>query len=174
MRRIESVTMCRPHPNGVGRRVVGRWSAVAVTVVAWLAVSGCYVYTPLYSAPSPGTRVALELNDRGRAALEQNIGPEVLSVEGVISSISDSVMVVSMEGAKSLRGASTRWTGESVTFRTEYVRALREKRYSGGRTIALVSAVASSTALFIVTRGLLGNGAGDAGGPGGPTLPPHN
>ena len=152
--------------------LAGRWGAVAVSAV--LMVSGCYVYTPLYSAPSPGIRVALELNDRGRAALEQNVGPEILSVEGVITSIGDSAMVVSMEGAKSIRGVSIRWTGESVTFRSDYVRSLRERRYSGARTLALVSAVASSTALFIVTRGLLGNGAGDPGGPGGPILPPGN
>lgn len=151
---------------------MGQWNAVAV--VALLMLSGCYVYTPLYSAPSPGTRVSMDLNDRGRAALEQNVGPEILSVEGVISSISDSVLVVSMERARSLRGVSTNWTGEPVTFRSEYVRSMRERRYSGARTIALVSALASSTALFIATRGLLGFGAGDPGGPGGPTQPPNN
>jgi hypothetical protein len=140
--------------------------------LAFLLLSGCYVYTPLYSAPSPGTRVALELNDRGRAALEQNVGPEIASVEGVITSTSDSQLVVGMEGVRSLRGIHSRWTGESVAFRPEYVRTMRERRYSGARTFALVSALASSTVVFIITRGLLGGGAGDpSGGPGGPQPP---
>lgn len=138
-------------------------------VSAALALSGCYVYMPLYTAPAPGTRVSIELSDRGRVALEQNIGPEVKTVEGMLQTVTDdSQLVLSVTEVRGLYGGQSRWGGEVVAFRPEYVRTLRERRYSGGRTFLLGTTLAASTVAFLVTRSLLGGGTGDGSGPPGP------
>lgn len=138
-----------------------------------LSLNACYVYRPLYTAPAPGMRVVLEINDRGRLDLEQRIGPEVASVEGLLRSYVDSVLVVSVVETRGLYGSRTRWTGESVEFRPYHIRLLRERRYSKPHTFALVTALASSTVAFIVTRGFFGQGGSDVPGPGGDGGPPN-
>lgn len=158
----------RPAPLGAGRRGARLLRTIAAAGVS-LGVAGCYIYTPLYSAPGPGTRIVLELNDRGRFALEQNIGPEVAAVEGIIESASDSQLVLSVMEIRGLYGSRSRWAGELVTMKPEHVRTMRERQYSRGRTIALASMLASTTVAFMVTRSIFGGGtAGDDGDPGVP------
>ena len=147
-------------------------SAIAAMAAAVLAAGGCYSYVPLYTAPEPGTRVALDLNDRGRLALEQNIGPDVAVVEGLLQQKSDSELVVAISEVRTLYGDRSKWAGETVMFRHDYVRNMREKRYSRGRTYVLAGAVATGTVMFMVTRSLIGTGGGDSGGgPPGPVPP---
>ncbi len=138
------------------------------SAVLWLGA--CYVYAPLYTAPAPGTRVSFELNDRGRAALEQTVGPEVATVEGILTTAEDSQLILSVLAVQGIRGGSSRWAGESVVFRPDYVRSMRERRISGGRTLALAAVLASSSLAFVATRTLLGGG--NDGGPGGIITPP--
>lgn len=143
----------------------------AAPAVLALGLAGCYAHVPLYTAPDPGTRVLLELNDRGRVALEQNVGPEVASVEGVVTAVVDSQLVVSVTKTRGLYGPEVRWAGESVVFRQEYLRAMGERRYSRARTFALASALASGTLAFMATRSLLGGGREDGSTP-PPIVPP--
>lgn len=159
----------RPAPRGAGRWAV-LTRRVAPAALAF-GLAGCYQTMPLYTVPDPGTRVVLELNDRGRVALEQNVGPEVASVEGVVSQVVDSTLVLSVIRTRGLYGSEVRWGGESVVFRPEYLRAMGERRYSRARTFALASAVASGTLAFMATRSLLGGGNGDNSST-GPVVPP--
>ena len=142
---------------------------VAAALVFGLA--GCYKNVPLYTAPTPGMRVVLELNDRGRTALEQNVGPEVAAVEGLVTAVVDSQLVVSVNKTRGLYGSEVRWDGESVVFRPEYLRAMGERRYSKARTFALASVLASGTLAFMATRSLLGGGSEDNGST-PPVVPP--
>jgi hypothetical protein len=130
------------------------WRAGAAALA--LGLAGCYVHTPLYTPPAPGTHVRLELNERGRAALEQNIGPDAAAVEGVVSEVVDSQLVVAVHKVFGLHGPFVRWAGESVVFRQDYLRAVGERRYSKGRSFALASVLASGALAFVVTRSLLG------------------
>lgn len=138
--------------------------------LAAVALASCYVYTPLYSAPAPGTRVVLDLNDRGRVALENNVGPEVARVEGILRTVADSQYVLSVAEVTGLYGGRSRWGGESVAFRPEHVRTIRERRYSGARTLLLGTTLATATVAFLVTRRLIGGGTISGDGP--PGLPP--
>jgi hypothetical protein len=152
-------------------RSLAAGTAIATVAAAALAAGGCYSYVPLYTAPDPGTRVAFELNDRGRVALEQNIGPDVAVVEGLLQQKSDSELVVAISEIRSLYGDQSKWAGETVMFRPEYLRSMREKRYSRGRTYLVAGAVATGTVMFMVTRSLIGTGGGGSEGPPG-TVPP--
>jgi hypothetical protein len=159
-------------PRGVASG--GACSRLVTVAVAALFAGGCYTYTPLYTAPSAGTRIEIGLNDRGRVALENNVGPEVVTLQGLLRAVTDSQMTLAVYEVTSLYGGTTRWNGERVVIRPEHVRTMRERRYSRPRTIAMLSVLASGTAAFIMTRGLLGGGAEGEGGPstGGP--PPEN
>jgi hypothetical protein len=167
------ISIPRPHsvwpaPSGAGPRAVAFRLSLAVAVTAGLG--GCYSYTPLASAPEPGVRVALDLNDRGRAALEQHVGPEVRTVEGVVREATDSTYLLSMVETRDLSGGQTRWAGESVVISPTHVRTARERRYSQGRTVALGVALASAAVVFMTSRNLLGGGSG--GDDGNPPPPP--
>lgn len=123
-------------------------------------LSACYVYVPLSTTPEPGVRLAVELNDVGRVGVANNVGPEVGRVEGFLQSRSDSQYVIRVADVFGLYGTRTRWAGEPVTFRSEYLRTVRARRLSRGRTAALVSTLAVALGTFIVTRDLLGLGGG--------------
>ncbi len=138
------------------------WRAGAAALA--LGLAGCYTHTPLYTTPAPGTRVRLELNERGRTALEQNIGPDAAAVEGVVSEVVDSQLVVAVHKVFGMHGSSVRWAGESVVFRQDYLRAVGERRYSIGRSFALAGVVASGALAFAVTRSLLGGDTRSDGG----------
>lgn len=159
----------RPAPQGAGRRAVSRRALAAALA---LGLAGCYTHVPLYTAPQPGMRVLLELNDRGRVALEQNVGPEVAAVEGIVAEVVDSQLVVSVMRTRGLYGSEVRWAGESVVFRPEYLRAMGERRYSRAKTFALASVMASGALAFVATRSLLGGGNEDNGGTTPPIVPP--
>lgn len=171
MRLVLRNPVLRPAPSGAGRRGTMRRSVLAV--VSTLGLGACYAYTPLYTAPEPGTRVALDITDRGRVGLENNVGSEVAEVEGILTSASDSQLVLNVLEVRGLRGDRTVWAGESVQFRPEYVRSMRARHWSSSRTAALVTFLASSSIAFIATRGLFGS-AGGAGPPGINPPPPDN
>jgi len=159
-----SLPVLRPAPQGAGRGAVVRCGLLAALA---LGPTGCYAHTPLYTLPAPGTRVQLELNDRGRVALEQNIGPEAATVEGIVSAVVDSQLVIAVHRVRPLYGREVRWAGESVVFRPDYLRSMGERRYSRGRTFALAGVLASGTLAFMATRSLLGGGREDD-----PSTPP--
>lgn len=168
------MTRSRRHPvRRPARSRAGRWAVlrrVAPAVLVFV-LAGCYTHRPLYTAPEPGMRVLLELNDRGRVALEHNVGPEVATVEGVVNAVVDSQLVVSVIRTHGIYGSDVRWAGESVVFRPEYLRAMGERRYSRGKTLALASVVASGALAFMATRSLVGGGNEDNSSP-PPIVPP--
>lgn len=169
--RIRRFPALRPARSRAGRGAgVPRRGAVALLA---LGLAGCYAHTPLYTLPTPGTRVQLELNDRGRVALEQNVGPEAAQVEGIVTAVVDSQLVVAVHRVRPLYGREVRWAGESVVFRPEHLRSMGERRYSRGRTFALAGVLASGTVAFMATRSLLGGGHEEDRAP-PPIIPPGN
>src|SRR3954452_15011641 len=61
---------------------VRRWTAVSVAVLH--VCTACYAYTPVQTAPAPGSQLALEVTDEGRVALNDKIGPGVVRLEGTL------------------------------------------------------------------------------------------
>ena len=114
-----------------------------------LLTTGCYSVQPLATtSPSPGTRLALSLNDGGRVALGGSMGPEIRRVDGNLMARQDSDYVLSVTGVNYLNGTFQSWKGETVRINKSMVSEMAERRFSKGRTIALVGGVALFAASF--------------------------
>ena len=132
--------------------------------------SGCYTYAVRRDTPPPGSRVVLDINDQGRVALGTRLGSELARVEGDLVSKSDTAFVIRMRQARTLGGVTTRWGGETVHLRDEYVKTVGERQFSRARTFFAAAGFAVAAGLLIAAQSLIGGGAGDGrdgGGPGG-------
>ena len=149
--------------------VLLRYARAALLGLAPAVAAGCYTYSYAPVSPAPGQYVSLDLNDHGRVALEESVGPEVARVEGLLTEQDDSSLSLRVGRTVGLRGEIVKWNGESLTVRREHVGLLRERHLSTGRTVALAGSVAVGVGAFMATRGLLGSSAGEPQGPpGGP------
>jgi hypothetical protein len=147
------------------RRSLRVWCCAAV-----LPFAGCYVYRPVVAPLAPGTRIALELNDRGRAGVADSLGPELTHVEGELVSRTDSLYVLRVSRVRDIRGDRTRWRGEPASVRQEFVKDVAIRELSKQRTAMLVGGIAIAAVTFVVTRDLLGfGGSDDDGGNGEPS-----
>jgi hypothetical protein len=146
-------------------------SAFPVLAVS-LALGGCYSYSSLATdQPAPAQYVEITLNDRGRLALERNVGPEVMTVAGSVGSVSDSGFVLRVALVTDIHRGFTKWAGEPVTVQTDWVRQVRERRFSGVRTAILIGSTAGAVALAAATplvARIFGDSNGPNGGDGGP------
>ena len=132
-------------------------------------LGGCYAYTAyVHDRPSPGMVVEVTLNDRGRVLLEENVGPEIWSVEGAVASAGDSSFVLQVRRVIGLDRNTTRWGGEEVMVPMSAVRELRERQFSSGRTVLLAGSVTAGLVGLIATTSIVGSASGD----GGSTNPP--
>lgn len=136
------------------------------------AASGCYIYSPASQNPAPGTRLVLELNDRGRVALGDSIGPSGEEVEGTVTTNSDSAYSLRVVRVGYLNGFSNNWNGEPLIVSRELVGSVRERRLSRSRSWLTATGVSAAVLAFIATRGLLGFGSG--GGDPAPGPPKQN
>ena len=129
-------------------------------------VSGCYSLRPAASVePQVGTRVAFDLNDAGRAALSPTMGQDIGQVDGRLIAQEDGEYLLSVLNVHYLRGGEQTWSGEQIRFKKEYVGARYERRFSAGKSVALVAVTAGAIGGFLATRSLLGSGQDD--NPGG-------
>ena len=144
------------------------WMLVVVPVLA-----GCYAYVPLggtHPETAPGARVAIELTDVGRVGMAPQLGPEVNRIEGVLVTRSDSTYEVGVSMLIGLWGAQSKWAGEQVVIRRDYVRRMGERRFSAWRTGVLAGAASAGVLAFVLTRSLIGGGST----PDTPAPPPGN
>lgn len=144
---------------------IRRW----LLCLAPAALGGCYTYSYAPSMPAPGVRLALDINDMGRVALAEHVGPGVARIDGWVISSSDSEYTLRAERTIGLTGGTTPWNGEQVIVRRNWVGVAREKRFSPQRTAVLATTVTAGFVVFLATRGLLGSGNGSPDTPGGST-----
>src|SRR3989304_6008452 len=104
-----------------------RWGGLMLAAAP--LVGGCYVYGPVAAPePQPGIRLALDLNGQGRAALVTSVGPEVARVEGALVSNTGGEYVIRVSDVFALQGTRTKWSGETGSFRQEYLKSIRERK----------------------------------------------
>ena len=118
--------------------------------------TGCYTSRAVMGAPDAGALAVVSLNDRGRVLLGDALGPNAERLEGNVLSRSDSAFVVAVRNVRYVTGQSNDWSGERVTVPIAAVRGLEERRYSRGRTWALVGLVTAGLLALVFTRSLLG------------------
>ena len=135
-----------------------RWVVIAVLA---LATAGCHAYRPIPTAtPDEGLDVALQLNDRGGEALRDSVGPDVVRIEGRVDSRMDSLVVLRISHTENASGVRSRWDGERIGVRPEWVRFAEQRQFSKQRTAMLVGA----TVAAVVTAGVMSDGFGFGGG----------
>lgn len=146
---------------------------LALLLAGATSLGGCYTYVPVASVPAPGASLVVDLNDRGRLALGDSIGPSALTVTGVVQSASDSQYVLRVSSVSYLNGRSNQWSGEPLSLRTDLVGQARQKNYSRSRTWALAIGATAAVLGFVLTQDLLGNSGGPKRIPGSPPPEGH-
>jgi hypothetical protein len=133
--------------------------------------SGCYVYPPVVTTPSPGVELRLDLNDRGRAALGNLIGPSAVNVEGVLKTPPDTAYLLGVTSVTYMHGQANRWSGEQLVVPKDFVANTTQRTLSKSRTWLTVAAAGAGIAALIASFGLAGGGSNPAepGGGGGGT-----
>jgi hypothetical protein len=122
--------------------------------VALAVQIGCYSYQPIRQGiPTPATRVAVTLTDRGRVALAERLGAAVDRVEGTVLRADATGLTMAVAGTVDLRGGRSTWTGEQVTLQQDQFLGYQERSFSRGRTF-VVAAIAVAVAVAIATVGL--------------------
>lgn len=127
-----------------------------------VGTSGCYELEPLHGAsPTPGTRVALEVNDSGRVALGGSLGPSIDRVEGRLIEHDKDGYLLSVTSVSLLKGGGVQtWSGEHVAVKPEFVSGVSERRLDKVRT-ALFAGAITGAVVAIAAQNLLTNGTED-------------
>jgi hypothetical protein len=129
-------------------------------------LAGCYASMPLQGTPTSGSTVVLDLNDQGRVALGELIGPSAATVEGQVASANESSYSLRVSSVSYLNGQSNRWSGEALTVPANLVSQAKQRTFSRSRTALLGAAAVAALALLIKSTNLIGGGSGgDKGDP---------
>jgi len=147
----------------MGRISHHRPLAVALGFLPVLA--GCYTYTPIATLqPAPGTNLSLVLSDEGRMQSMRQVGPYAMRIEGALLQATPDDLVLAVSDVVDIRGAHSKWAGESVSLPRSYVMMTYQKQFSRSKTVLLATAVAGGLIAIIAGRNLLGlGGSGDTG-----------
>jgi hypothetical protein len=136
-------------------------AGVAVLLLV-LQLGGCFRYVPV-STVEPGALITLQVNDRGRVALEEDVGPGVLSITGQVREISDERYVMATRSIEFADIAvPVRIERERVVVERAYVAQVRERQLARTRTIITgVIVVIALVATSLIT--ISGFGGDDEG-----------
>ncbi len=141
------------------------WTALVLGSATPL--SGCYTTRPV-TAPVPGAVVVLALNDRGRLALGERIGPSASRIEGVVQERSDTSYAIRISSVAYLSGQSNKWSGEPFTVPMSFVSGVQQREYSHSRTLALGGGIAAVLLTVILRTNFFGKGGNESD----PRVPP--
>lgn len=133
-----------------------------------LSLCGCYVTTPIPSAPAPtaGTKLHVQLTDAGSASLAQYLGPNVNYVDGRLLGESDTTMSLSVSGLTFRSGQEQYWKGENVSLPHSAIATIQQKKVSWWRSSLLAGGVIAGLASIGLVAGTSSGGARKNGPPG--------
>ena len=141
---------------------------LSVAFVILPVLAGCYSYVPVATLqPAPGTKLSLVLNDEGRSQAARQVGPYTMRVEGELLKATDADYVLAVTDVVDIRGARSRWTGETVPLSRTFVMSTDEKRFSRSKTFVLVAALTTGFVALVKSFNIFG-----FGGPNGEGTPP--
>lgn len=131
-------------------------------------MSGCYAYIPV-DEPAPGSIVRIQVPVRS-AISRPNQAPESISMEGLVLSATDSV-VLEVASRRELGAFREIRRVDTLRVARADLSAVHSRVFSRGRSVGLGVAIVSATAtLAAVAFGLRGGSSGDDGdGNGNPT-----
>ncbi|MGE5082988.1 MAG: hypothetical protein ACM3ND_08790 [Acidobacteriota bacterium] len=143
------------------------------STVLW--TSGCYSYAvrPV-SEISQDATVTADINDVGRVALGDRVGPEVMQVEGKVVQRSDSSVRLLVTQVTYLNGNTEAWQGQEVGLRAQDVKLVTQRTFSRSRTALLIGAMAVGLVAAILSLNFLGITSGDPSNDKGTQPPPES
>ena len=128
----------------------------ALLLLGVLALNACYATGPVVGAPARGMRIVADLNDQGRVAYGDRIGPSVREIEGTVESASDSAFVVRIQSVRHLDGRADKWSGERFALAPEYLSRVRQRELSRSRTTILGVVIGAAVVAAALAVNLLG------------------
>jgi hypothetical protein len=143
-------------PAAVPGRAPRRWPALLLACLSPL--SGCYTTRPVESAPGPGTTVLLDLNDRARVQLGDQLGPSATRIEGIVQARNDTMYMLHISSVSYVNGQSNRWSGEPFTVPASLVTSARIREFSRSRTTAVGLGIAAAVVAVFAKTSFLGLG----------------
>ncbi len=141
---------------------------LAVLVGLLHLCTACYQYVPVQSAPTVGAHVGLEINDDGRVALREQLGPGVVRLEGRLSAVEGDAMIVRASNVTQIRGRPTPVDSVRVRVSRGHVDRMDERRLSRSRTWMVLGGAVAVVAAFLLSGGFGGGSASEP--PGGPPI----
>ena len=134
--------------------------AVLATGLFCTMLVGCYTYRPLASVdtvmPAAGTSVQVRLTTTGATALANEIGPEMLYLQGDIVSADSAGVTLAVTHAETARRISLGWKGERVALPRDYIASIEQRKLAIGATAligGLVGGGVIATAALFGTAG---------------------
>ena len=134
-------------------------------------LGGCFRYVPVGSTGAePGALVVVEINDAGRVALVEALGPGARRIHGQLRESSESAIVLTLNSVEYLDlNVAVRMNGERVEVPRAYIAGYRQRQLSRSRTVLTVALVAAGllATTLIAISGFGGDDPGDKPGGGG-------
>jgi hypothetical protein len=131
--------------------------------------TACYQYVPVQTAPV-GSQVGLEINDDGRVALRDQLGPGVVRLNGLVSAVESNALVMNTATVTQIDGRPIPMGDVSVRINQGHIQRIVERRLSRSRTSLFVGGAVAIAAAFLLSGGIGGRGPS----PDPPGEPPVN
>lgn len=120
----------------------------AVIALPLLLVLGCFRYAPLTAAEtSAGDVVRFRLTEPGSSRLAALVGPQALSLDGRLVSVSDSGYVVAVSSVTRTGPSVIQWSGETVTIPRDAIAGTERRVVDRGRSFAAAAVAIAAVAL---------------------------
>jgi len=118
-----------------------------------MVAGACSTYAPVTTAiPPSNATVRLSLNEAGRSETIGSLGSSVSTVEGEISSISDSALTIAVREVGRASSDEERYQGQLVTIPSRFIGQIERKRVQVARSLLIAGAILGG-AIWIGSQG---------------------
>ena len=146
----------------MGKIVLRRWPSLSRRATAALAfvlfanLLACTEYIPVRGDVSASAQptVRVTLTDQGTTDVAPRIGMRARTLEGVLQSVSDTTLALSVQKVSREGGIEDAYAGEALTLQRRDYESVAARRTSISRSLLLTGGI-------IAAALLLGHGAGD-------------
>jgi hypothetical protein len=142
---------------------------LALMLAAVLVLPGCYRSLPLHDRPEPGMRIMAGVTREGAAALEDQIGRDVIRVEAVTGAVNAETVELRLINTWDALGREVSWRREAVAFPRQHLHSLQERELDRTRTWLAAGAV--TAAVVVLGRVFFRHFTGQERVPGGEEPP---
>jgi hypothetical protein len=136
-------------------------ATMSLGVAALLLTTACYTYDVRSPGDiAPGQHIVVTVNNIGRVALAADLGDDVATVEGDLTSTDSAGIHMRVTAADFTSGTSTPMAGVAVVVPNNAVVMVSTKQFSRSKTAAVVIGIGAAIVAAIRAFGILGSGNG--------------